>query len=125
MKQPRTLFEKIWDRHSITTNEAGQTLLFIDRHFCHELSFHAFNMLHGNDRMVRHPERTFAIPDHYTPTTGLEDKDYVDDDTQALVQNLIKNAERNKLNLFDLGDDRRGIIPVSYTHLTLPTILLV
>lgn len=112
MAQPRSLFEKIWERHSITTNEAGQTLLFIDRHFCHELSFHAFNMLHGNDRKVRHPERTFAIPDHYTPTTGLSDADYVDGDTQALVQNLINNAERNKLNLFGLDDERRGIIHV-------------
>ena len=70
-RPPRTMFEKIWDRHAITTNEAGQTLLFIDRHYCHELSFHAFNMLHGNDRTVRRPDRTFAIPDHYTPTTGL------------------------------------------------------
>ncbi len=112
MAQPRSLFEKIWERHSITTNEAGQTLLFIDRHFCHELSFHAFNMLHGNDRKVRHPERTFAIPDHYTPTTGLDDADYVDGDTQALVQNLINNAKRNKLNLFGLDDERRGIIHV-------------
>ncbi|MBT6442174.1 MAG: 3-isopropylmalate dehydratase large subunit [Alphaproteobacteria bacterium] len=112
MAQPRSLFKKIWDRHSITTNEAGQSLLFIDRHFCHELSFHAFNMLHGNNRTVRHPERTFAIPDHYTPTTGLNDTDYVDADTQALVQNLISNAERNKLNLFGLGDERRGIIHV-------------
>ncbi len=112
MAQPRSLFEKIWERHSITTNEAGQSLLFIDRHFCHELSFHAFNMLHGNNRTVRHPERTFAIPDHYTPTTGLNDADYVDADTKALVQNLINNAERNKINLFGLDDKRRGIIHV-------------
>ena len=47
MAQPRTMFDKIWERHAITKNEAGQTLLFIDRHFCHELSFHAYNMLHG------------------------------------------------------------------------------
>ncbi|MGB0574695.1 MAG: 3-isopropylmalate dehydratase large subunit [Alphaproteobacteria bacterium] len=112
MTQPRSLFEKIWERHSITTNEAGQSLLFIDRHFCHELSFHAFNMLHGNNRTVRHPERTFAIPDHYTPTTGLNDADYVDADTKALVQNLINNAERNKIKLFGLDDKRRGIIHV-------------
>jgi 3-isopropylmalate/(R)-2-methylmalate dehydratase large subunit len=66
MDRPRTMFEKIWDRHVITTNEAGQSLLFIDRHYCHELSFHAFNMnraaarpyfrhtrsLHTHDRVV-------------------------------------------------------------------------
>ncbi|MBK19717.1 MAG: 3-isopropylmalate dehydratase large subunit [Rhodospirillaceae bacterium] len=112
MGSARSLFEKIWDSHTITTNEAGQTLLFIDRHFCHELSFHAFNMLHGNDRRVRHPERTFAIPDHYTPTTGLNNSDYVDEDTRALVANLVNNAKRNEINLFDLDDERRGIIHV-------------
>ena len=112
MENPKTLFEKIWEKHSITTNKAGQTLLFIDRHFCHELSFHAFNMLHGNGRKVRHPKRTFAIPDHYTPTTGLEDKDFPDNDRKALVANLKTNAERNNLNLFWLDDNRRGIIHV-------------
>ena len=112
MTRPQSLFEKIWEQHSITSNEAGQTLLFIDRHYCHELSFHAFNMLHGNDRKVRHPERTFAIPDHYTPTSGLKISDYVNDDTRALVKNLVSNAKQNKLNLFDLKDKRRGIIHV-------------
>ena len=112
MNKPKTLFEKIWEKHSITTNDAGQTLLFIDRHFCHELSFHAFNMLHGKGRKVRHPKMTFAIPDHYTPTTGLEDEDFPDDDRKALVANLKINAERNNLNLFWLDDNRRGIIHV-------------
>ena len=112
MDRPRTMFEKIWDRHAITTNEAGQTLLFIDRHYCHELSFHAFNMLHGNDRSVRRPDRTFAIPDHYTPTTGLSEADFPDQDRRDLVSNLANNAARNGVELFGLDDDRRGIIHV-------------
>lgn len=112
MDRPRTMFEKVWDRHAITTNEAGQTLLYIDRHFCHELSFHAYNMLHGSDRTVRRPEQTFAIPDHYTPTTGLSDADFPDDDRRDLVANLVNNAERNGVTLFGLDDDRRGIIHV-------------
>jgi 3-isopropylmalate/(R)-2-methylmalate dehydratase large subunit len=112
MAEPQTMFEKIWDRHVITTNEAGQDLLFIDRHYCHELSFHAFNMLHGKDRSVRRPDRTFAIPDHYTPTTGLSDSDFADQDRRDLVSNLANNAKRNGVTLFDLDDDRRGIIHV-------------
>jgi 3-isopropylmalate/(R)-2-methylmalate dehydratase large subunit len=106
------MFEKVWDRHAITTNEAGQTLLYIDRHFCHELSFHAFNMLHGNDRAVRRPGQTFAIPDHYTPTTGLSHDDFPDDDRRNLVANLSSNAARNGVTLFGLDDERRGIIHV-------------
>ena len=112
MDRPQTMFEKVWDRHAITTNDAGQTLLYIDRHFCHELSFHAYNMLHGNDRTVRRPKQTFAIPDHYTPTTGLSDADFFDDDRRDLVANLANNAKRNGVTLFGLDDERRGIIHV-------------
>jgi 3-isopropylmalate/(R)-2-methylmalate dehydratase large subunit len=112
MTSPRTLYEKIWDQHAIMTNDAGQTLLSVDRHYCHELSFHAYNMLHGKNMTVRHPERTFAIPDHYTPTTGLTPSDFPDKDREALVQNLCDNATRNGVTLFGLDDDRRGIIHV-------------
>ena len=109
---PRTMFDKIWERHAITVNEAGQTLLFIDRHFCHELSFHAYNMLHARDMSVRRAGQTFAIPDHYTPTTGLAKKDFATEAHDALVANLCKNAVRNDVTLFGLGDRRRGIIHV-------------
>ena len=112
MDHPRTMFEKIWDRHAITQNEAGQTLLFIDRHYCHELSFHAFNMLHGNNRIVRRPDLTYSIPDHYTPTTGLTDADFPDQDRRNLVANLKKNSIKNGVTLFGLDDERRGIIHV-------------
>jgi len=112
MSQPATMFEKIWSRHAITQNEAGQTLLHIDRHFCHELSFHAYNMLHGKGRSVRRPRQTFAMPDHYTPTTGLSDADFPDAARRELVETLADNARRNAVTLFGLDDDRRGIIHV-------------
>jgi 3-isopropylmalate/(R)-2-methylmalate dehydratase large subunit len=109
---PRTMFDKIWERHAITVNESSQTLLFIDRHFCHELSFHAYNMLHGKDMSVRRPAQTFAMPDHYTPTTGLNKDDYATEAHDALVANLCNNAIRNDVTLFGLDDPRRGIIHV-------------
>jgi len=112
MSQPSTMFEKIWSRHAITQNEAGQTLLYIDRHFCHELSFHAYNMLHGKGRSVRRPRQTFAMPDHYTPTTGLSAADFTDEDRRLLVENLANNARRNEVTLFGTDDERRGIIHV-------------
>lgn len=112
MTTPRTMFDKIWDRHSITMNEAGQSLLFIDRHYCHELSFHAFEMLHGRDMKVRHPGRNIAIPDHYTPTIGDAEKDFTSADHFDLYTNLGKNAETNDLMFLGLEDDRRGIIHV-------------
>jgi 3-isopropylmalate/(R)-2-methylmalate dehydratase large subunit len=106
------MFEKIWDRHAITTNDAGQTLLHIDRHLCHELSFHAFNMLHSQGYKVRRPDQTFAVPDHYTPTTGLTPADFTDPERAFLVSNLAANAEKNDVTLFGLEDERRGIVHV-------------
>ncbi len=127
MDQPRTMFEKIWDRHAVTTNDAGQTLLYVDRHLCHELSFHAFNMLHGNGYKVRRPGQTFAVPDHYTPTSGLTPDHFPDEERRALVANLVHNAEANDVTIFGLDDVRRGIVHVIGPEqgLTQPGMLLV
>ena len=112
MAKPRTMFEKIWDRHAVTTDDAGQTLLYIDRHLCHELSFHAFNMLHGNGTKVRRPDQTFAVADHYTPTGGLTAEHFDSEERRFLVTNLGRNAARNGVTFFGLEDERRGIVHV-------------
>jgi 3-isopropylmalate/(R)-2-methylmalate dehydratase large subunit len=112
MAEPRTMFEKIWDRHAITTDDTGQTLLYIDRHLCHELSFHAYNMLRDHGYKVRRPDQTFAVADHYTPTSGLTDADFDDEERKFLVTNLGNNAERNGITFFGLDDVRRGIVHV-------------
>lgn len=127
MGPPRTMFEKIWQRHSITTNEAGQTLLYVDRHLCHELSFHAFNMLHAKGYKVRRPRQTFAVPDHYTPTEGLTPEYFPDEERRDLVANLRRNAEANDVTIFDLDDARRGIVHVIGPEqgITQPGLLLV
>ncbi|MEK9683345.1 MAG: 3-isopropylmalate dehydratase large subunit [Rhodospirillaceae bacterium] len=111
-KHPRTLFDKIWDRHEIIRNSAGQSLLFIDQHFCHELSFHAFNMLKRRNIKVRHPSRTAAIADHYTPTTGERPENFSSLDRFKLYKTLESNATDHGVEFFGLGDDRRGIIHV-------------
>ncbi len=127
MASPRTMFEKIWDRHAIATNEAGQTLLYIDRHLCHELSFHAFNMLNGNGYKVRRPDQTFAVPDHYTPTSGLTPEHFTDAERRLLVTNLASNAAANGITLFGLDDARRGIVHIIGPEqgITQPGIILV
>ena len=70
--EPRTLFEKIWSRHEILTRDDGVSLLSIDRHLCHEGSFHAFDKLKMENRTVRCPELTVAIADHYVSTSFPE-----------------------------------------------------
>ena len=68
MTANKTLFDKIWDAHEILCSDGGESLLWIDRHFVHEGSFHAFNKLNGRDLPLRHPELTFGVSDHYAPT---------------------------------------------------------
>jgi 3-isopropylmalate/(R)-2-methylmalate dehydratase large subunit len=42
---PQTLVDKIWAKHRVTTREDGQDLLFVDRHFIHDVTATAFDML--------------------------------------------------------------------------------
>ncbi|MBC7800248.1 MAG: 3-isopropylmalate dehydratase large subunit, partial [Gemmatimonadaceae bacterium] len=63
------MFEKIWNSHIVATRGDGQALLAIDRHYVHEGSFHAFGMLDHHGRRVRRPDLTFAVADHYAPSS--------------------------------------------------------
>ena len=69
MATPRTMFDKIWDRHVVLTR-GSQSLLYVDRHLVHDGSFHAFEGLRKRGLKVRRPGQTFGTADHYVPTTG-------------------------------------------------------
>ncbi len=59
----KTLFDKIWDAHTVTDITGGPTQLYIDRHYCHEVtSPQAFDGLRGRGLKVRRPDRTFSRP---------------------------------------------------------------
>jgi len=71
MKQ--TLFDKIWDSHVVTAVENGPKQVYIDRHYCHEVtSPQAFQGLRNRNLTFLRPEKTFAIPDHNIPTLNQE-----------------------------------------------------
>src|SRR5580692_6713912 len=66
---PKTLFEKIWDRHVIRTIEGGPSVLYIDRHFIHEVtSPQAFRGLEKRGVEVFRPQQIVATADHNVPT---------------------------------------------------------
>ena len=66
---PSTLFEKVWELHTVRTLPNGQTQLFIGLHLIHEVtSPQAFDMLRARGLEVRLPERTIATVDHIVPT---------------------------------------------------------
>lgn len=111
MNKPRTLFEKIWDRHVVRSLSDGSVLLYIDRHLVHEVtSPQAFEGLRLAGRKVRHPELTFATMDHNVPTDDISlIRDPV---SKAQVEALRKNAAEFGITLFDLGSEHQGIVHI-------------
>ncbi|ABK44287.1 3-isopropylmalate dehydratase, large subunit [Magnetococcus marinus MC-1] len=108
----QTLFEKIWNAHLIRTDEDGTSLIYIDRHLVHEVtSPQAFEGLRLAGRKVRHPEATFAVPDHNVPTKDLAGgiKDPV---SKLQVDTLASNCQAFGITEFGVGDLRQGVVHV-------------
>jgi 3-isopropylmalate/(R)-2-methylmalate dehydratase large subunit len=107
-----TLLDKIWSRHAIVERDDGQTLLYIARHFIHDGSRRAFEVLGERGLPVRRPDRTFGTPDHYVPTTSRDMADVTDPDGRLMVEAITKNAVSHGVTVFGLDDPRQGIIHV-------------
>ncbi|MDL2403370.1 3-isopropylmalate dehydratase large subunit [Rhizobium mayense] len=122
----KTLFDKVFDAHVVVEREDGQCLLWIDRHFLHEGSFHAFNKLKERDAEVYRPDLTFGIEDHYVPT-HTRDLTRIDPAIRGMIEQLRGNSERHGLRLFDLNDPDQGIVHVVGPEqgLTLPGLTMV
>jgi len=127
MPAPRTLFDKIWEDHSIRQEADGSTLLYIGRHLAHDGSYHAFNALKERGLPLHRPDLTFATPDHGVSTLSHRPEDIVDPVQRRVVDALEANASTHGFTLFGLNDSRQGIIHVVGPELglTLPGLLLV
>jgi 3-isopropylmalate/(R)-2-methylmalate dehydratase large subunit len=125
MNAPLTLFDRLWQSHVITTREDGETLLWVDRHFVHEGSHHAFRQIASKGRTVAEPELTYGIADHYVPTRGRPH--FANADTERMVGLLSANAARYGFRHFGLGDPAQGIVHVVGPEqgFTLPGLLVV
>ena len=121
-----TLFDKVWNQHVVLTREDGQALLWIDRHFVHEGSHHAFAKLRQRGAAMARPDLTFGVADHYVPTRHREQA-IADPDTARMVTQLTDNTAANAVQLFGLGDPRQGIVHVVGPEqgLTLPGLSIV
>lgn len=127
MTRSTTLFDKVWNTHEILRGEDGQSLLWIDRHFVHEGSFHAFNKLRERDLGVARPDLTFGIADHYVPTLTRQLDAISDAKVRGMIAQLSDNTRKHGITLFGLGDPRQGIVHVLGPEqgLTLPGLLMV
>jgi 3-isopropylmalate/(R)-2-methylmalate dehydratase large subunit len=110
--EPRTMFEKVWDRHRVLERDDGQTLLYVDRHLLHDGTAPAFEMLKARGMKMRAPERTFATPDHYMPTNTRVVAEISDPALREMVLSLERNAAAEGFALYGLDDPRQGIVHV-------------
>ncbi|MBW6401640.1 3-isopropylmalate dehydratase large subunit [Roseomonas sp. HJA6] len=124
---PRTMFEKIWDRHRVLERPDGQVLLYVDRHLIHDGSEPAFDMLRRRGLKPRAPDRIFGVPDHYVPTDTRETAAIPDPARRFMVETLERNSAEHGFQLFGLKDEGQGIVHVIGPEqgLTQPGLLMV
>lgn len=108
----KTLFNKIWDAHVVEKIEDGPSVLYIDRHFIHEVtSPQAFKGIEKRGLSLFRPKQTIATADHNVPTLNqhLPIKDQL---SKMQVDQLIENCEKHGVELYGLGHPYQGIVHV-------------
>ncbi|MDA0219783.1 MAG: 3-isopropylmalate dehydratase large subunit [Proteobacteria bacterium] len=112
MTTPRTLFDKIWDRHRVALNDDGTAVLYVDRHLVHEVtSPQAFEGLKLAGRAVRRPEATLAVADHNVPTSDRS-AGIADEESRIQVETLEQNCRDFGVPYFEMDDIRQGIVHI-------------
>ncbi len=126
MTEAQTLIDKLWAAHEIVRREDGDSLLWVDRHYVHEGSFHAFSRLAERGVPVAEPGLTFGVADHYVPTRAPRDT-IGNPEIARMVRQMDENAAKHRIKLFGLDDRRQGIVHVVGPEqgLTLPGLLIV
>ena len=111
MTKPKTIIEKVWDKHVVHTEEGKPDLIYIDLHLIHEVtSPQAFEGLRLKNRELRRPDLTYATMDHNIPTRNRGE---IKDPTARLqVETLEKNCEEYGIELADINHPDQGIVHV-------------
>ena len=108
----RTLYDKIWESHTVGILPTGQTQLFIGLHLIHEITTApAFDMLREKGMDIAFPERTFATVDHIVPT-DIRTRPFLDSEAEELTQTLEKNVKQFGVEFFGLDSANQGIVHV-------------
>lgn len=108
----KTLFDKIWEAHIVHSKAGYPEVLYIDRHFIHEVtSPQAFDGLRKRGIKVARPQNTSATADHNVPTKDqhLPIKDAV---SRFQVDKLTENCKEFGIELYGLGHPFQGIVHV-------------
>lgn len=106
-----TLFDKIWDSHTVDRDDDENYLIYLDRVLVHDLSFHVFNHLRAANRTARNPDMVFSFADHFVPTVDRE-PDVIKPEMQQMMDLLAKNSAELGIRSFGLDDPDQGILHV-------------
>jgi 3-isopropylmalate/(R)-2-methylmalate dehydratase large subunit len=109
---PGTLFDKVWDAHTVRVLPSGQTQLFVGLHLVHEVtSPQAFDMLRQHGWRVAFPDRTFATVDHIVPTDTRR-RPFIDVMAEQMTSALERNCRDFGLRLYGPDAREQGIVHV-------------
>ena len=108
----KTLFEKVWEAHTVRRLADGQTQLLIGTHLIHEVtSPQAFGMLRDLGLQVAMPHRTFATVDHIVPTDQVAEP-YADPLADAMIKSLRASCAQFGITFFDRSTGKQGIVHI-------------
>ena len=127
MDRPKTLVEKVWEKHVVRSAEGEPDLLYVDLHLVHEVtSPQAFEGLRLAGREVRRPDLTYATMDHNVPTTPLG-QPIKDEVSKKQMDALETNCEEFGIELNKWGSIGQGIVLIigPETGLTQPGLVIV
>ncbi|UKJ08069.1 3-isopropylmalate dehydratase large subunit [Solitalea lacus] len=108
----KTLFDKVWDAHVVTTTEGGIDVLYIDKHLIHEVtSPQAFAELEQRGISLFRSKKMVATADHNVPTID-QHLPIKDDLSRFQVNKLTENCNKFGVELYGLGHKYQGIVHV-------------
>src|SRR6266487_4184154 len=108
----RTLYDKLWESHTVHVEEDGTTLLYIDRHLVHEVtSPQAFEGMKLARRKPWRVSANLAVADHNVPTTDRS-RGIADPVSRLQVDTLDANCAEYGIVEFKMNDACQGIVHV-------------
>ncbi|WP_185876790.1 3-isopropylmalate dehydratase large subunit [Blattabacterium cuenoti] len=123
----KSLFDKIWDCHIVKKLENGIDVIYIDRHYIHEVtSPQAFIELKKRNFSIFRPEKIIATADHNVPTKN-QNLPVSNPLSRKQINFLTDNCRNFGIKLYQLGNKNNGIVHVIGPELgyTLPGMTIV
>jgi len=110
MMNPRTLYQKLVESHTVKVLDEDNVLLFADLHLMNEYtSPQAFAGLHEQGRAVMVPGQNVAVVSHIIPTHPTAVRIIADPASALQASNLKRNCTRHGIPIFDTNDELQGI----------------